>query len=183
MTYGSEAAYGSYDSIMTARVCSSTTKTTYKNDGYGETYILIPPSSPGSTIDVKASCTFNGQCLKDFYLSNGTCERCPNDQSSPPGSTSVRACFSEADYVSKRTQCTNSCNAEDYCCTVGSGGWDVLPCNEGCHIAYFSSGVEECKAECTRGNEASCYYEGSYHEVIAHLGYTPGYPDYFGVGE
>ena len=34
----------------------------YKNDGYGETYIMVPPTS-GSTVDIEVSCSFDGQCL------------------------------------------------------------------------------------------------------------------------
>ncbi len=66
--------------------------------------------------------------------------------------------FSKAEYQSYRAQCTEKCNAEDYCCTKGFGGCNVIPCNEGCHIAFFAESLAACKAECERGNNAECIY-------------------------
>jgi hypothetical protein len=66
--------------------------------------------------------------------------------------------FSTADYISFREQCTDKCNADGYCCTSGFGGCNRIPCNEGCHIAFFSDSLAECKAECERGNDLVCYY-------------------------
>jgi len=81
--------------------------------------------------------------------------------------------FSIDEYSTFRDQCTQKCNNNGYCCTKGMGGCNALPCNTGCHIAFFTDDVAACKAECTRGNSLECYYPSFHHEQIAHLGYNP----------
>jgi hypothetical protein len=62
----------------------------YKSD-YGQTYILIPPSSGASVIYVNVNCAFTS-CLANQYKSNGECVQCPNNERSNPGSTSLSDC-------------------------------------------------------------------------------------------
>ncbi len=62
----------------------------YTSD-YGQTYILIPPSSGASTIDVEVNCAFTS-CLANQYKTNGECVQCPNNSRSDPGSTSLSDC-------------------------------------------------------------------------------------------
>ena len=90
VSYGSEAAYGSYKSLTTSRVCPGKDFFTYKSD-YGHTYILIPPSSSVSTIELETTCTFS-DCLVNQYLSVGTCQQCPEGSRSASGSTSITDC-------------------------------------------------------------------------------------------
>ncbi len=86
--------------------------------------------------------------------------------------------FTADEYVSFRAQCTNKCNAEGHCCTLGFGGCDTVPCNEGCHIAFFTDNVEACKAECTRANDApDCEYKDDSHRKVAFLNYYPWWPE------
>ena len=63
---------------------------TYKSD-YGQTFILVPPNTEGSTIQMEVTCSFS-ECLSNQYLSNNNCIQCPNDGRSDPGSTSLADC-------------------------------------------------------------------------------------------
>lgn len=90
ITYGSEAAYGSYQSLKTSKRCSSVDSLTYESD-YGETFILLPPVDGGSTTNVVVSCSLT-RCLSNQYLSNDECVQCPNNGRSAPGSTSIGDC-------------------------------------------------------------------------------------------
>ena len=85
--------------------------------------------------------------------------------------------YSLIEYGESRQQCTNLCNADGYCCTLGSGCGGFLPCNEGCHLAFFTSTVEECEAECdaTHYNVDGrpCYYAHPRHEEVASAGFNP----------
>jgi hypothetical protein len=62
----------------------------YKSD-YSQTYILIPPISGKSTIEVDVNCEFT-QCPTNQYKDNGECIQCPNNGRSDPGSTSLSDC-------------------------------------------------------------------------------------------
>ena len=55
ITYGSNAAYGSYDKI-TGTACPSTSSTSYQSD-YGEIYVVIPPVDG---VTAKATVTVSG---------------------------------------------------------------------------------------------------------------------------
>lgn len=90
ISYGSEAAYGSYKSLTTSEKCSSTDSFTYKSD-YGETYIAFPPVDGGSTIQATVSCSL-AICLPNQYLSNDECVQCPPNSISAFGSISSSAC-------------------------------------------------------------------------------------------
>ena len=108
-------------------------------------------------------------------LNANTCEN-------PLGLIRLPNSFPPSDYINHRTQCTDKCNAEGYCCTFGSGGCNYVPCTEGCHIAWFSDSVAACKAECAKANTEDCEYTHSQHAQIATLGFTPWWP-FFGVGK
>lgn len=90
VSYGSEAAYGSYKSLTTSKTCSSQDSLTYQS-AYGQTYILLPPVIGVSSVEVAVSCLIN-ECLANQYLSNGSCTQCPNDGRSSPGLTALSAC-------------------------------------------------------------------------------------------
>mmetsp|Transcript_4715 Transcript_4715/g.5407 ORF Transcript_4715/g.5407 Transcript_4715/m.5407 type:complete len:557 (-) Transcript_4715:154-1824(-) len=89
VSYGSEAAYGSFKSLITSKRCSSKDAFTYKSD-YGDTYILFPKSSSSS--EIRVECVFS-ECLVNQYLNNnGQCIQCPNGGTSVAGSTSLNDC-------------------------------------------------------------------------------------------
>ena len=87
----------------------------------------------------------------DFSSLSSTC-------TNPLGFTKLPNSFSVAQYQDYRAQCTEKCNNDGYCCTKGFGGCNAIPCNEGCHIAFFAATLQECKDECDRGNNLDCYY-------------------------
>jgi hypothetical protein len=73
------------------------------------------------------------------------------------------------DYIASRTGCTESCNTNGNCCTLGLGGCNKVPCTTGCHIAFFTSDVDACKAECAIANDGainSCSYTYRHEEII-----------------
>jgi hypothetical protein len=73
------------------------------------------------------------------------------------------------DYIASRTGCTESCNTNGNCCTLGIGGCNNVPCTTGCHIAFFTSDVDACKAECAIANDGainSCSYTYRHEEII-----------------
>jgi hypothetical protein len=50
-----------------------------------------------------------------------------------------------------------------------------VPCTTGCHIAFFSSSLQECYDECDVANDPSngCYWTHERHPDVAHLGFNP----------
>ena len=76
--------------------------------------------------------------------------------------------FSAFRYAEHRDMCTLKCNEDDFCCTKDSGGSsNRLPCTIGCHIAWFSQDLDECKARCNweRPNNQDCNWEWHLQEV------------------
>jgi len=86
-------------------------------------------------------------------------------------------------YKKYRTKCTDSCNDAGYCCTLGNGGCNHVPCTTGCHIAFFSENLKKCKKECKRANsdDLSCAYTWN-HAQIAEAGFNPIFFVYEGQG-
>lgn len=85
-------------------------------------------------------------------------------------------------YDSYRQTCTDKCNVAGFCCTKAVAGCEKVPCNEGCHIAFFSTDVAACKAECERANSSpDCSYLHNKHSQV----YSTGdfYSVFFPVGE
>lgn len=49
-----------------------------------------------------------------------------------------------------------------------------MPCTTGCHLAFFSSTLQECYDQCDAANaENDCYYTHERHPDIANLGFNP----------
>lgn len=98
LTYGSNAAYGSYKRYDSSTNCpNSPGGGDYKSD-YDETYIAIPPATgvpPGNTskATVRISCTVQ-KCLWNSYLFGDVCKKCPADSISDEGSMSIASCKS-----------------------------------------------------------------------------------------
>ena len=100
-------------------------------------------------------------------------------QTCPPSYEVDDNSYSLSQYGEDRGLCTDACNAAGYCCTLGSGGCNAVPCNTGCHIAWWTGSVAECKAECDRANGMSCEYTW-HHVEIADLDLNPSWA--WGVG-
>jgi hypothetical protein len=94
-------------------------------------------------------------------------------QNCPPAWSPSPDAFGESDYVTSRQKCTNACNLDGYCCTLGNGGCGKVPCSTGCHLAFFSSDLDECYAQCDAANAAGCYYTHERHPDVANLGFNP----------
>ena len=74
--------------------------------------------------------------------------------------------FSAFKYAEHRDLCTLKCNEDERCCTKDSGGGFYVPCTIGCHIAWFSQDLDECKAKCTwRGDGLDCIFKWHFQEV------------------
>ena len=76
--------------------------------------------------------------------------------------------FSAYRYAEHRDLCTLKCNEDELCCTKDSGGaGHRLPCTIGCHIAWFSQDMDECKARCNweRPIDQDCVWEWHLQEV------------------
>jgi len=99
----------------------------------------------------------------------------------PPKYEPGNNAFSILQYSNHRSQCTEACNSAGYCCTLGSGGCNNVPCNTGCHIAWFSSDLSQCKKECAfaNSNENECEYTW-HHDSIGTAGFNPSWK--WGVG-
>jgi len=93
----------------------------------------------------------------------------------PPEYSADSNSFSLQQYAADRTLCTQSCNTGGFCCTLGSGGCNVVPCTTGCHIAWFSASLAACKAQCDVANAApDCSYTYR-HAEISGAGYNPSW--------
>ena len=64
-------------------------------------------------------------------------------QTCPPSYEVDDSSYSLSQYGEDRGLCTNACNVAGYCCTLGSGGCNAVPCNTGYHIAWWTGSVEE----------------------------------------
>lgn len=93
-------------------------------------------------------------------------------QTCPPQYTSPAGAVGPIDYITARQTCTDTCNANGYCCTLAYGGSRRLPCNEGCHIAFFSSTLQECYDECDAAQSSGCGYTHSRHPEVGRLGWN-----------
>ena len=91
ITYASEAAYGSFKSLITSNTCTTKDSLSYKSDSYGKVYILVPPSSDAFTVTVEVTCQLS-ICLNNQYVSNNMCVQCPMNFWSSEGSTSISDC-------------------------------------------------------------------------------------------
>ncbi|GMH75734.1 hypothetical protein TL16_g06855 [Triparma laevis f. inornata] len=100
-------------------------------------------------------------------------------QTCPPEYSADDNSYSLSQYGEDRNLCTNACNIAGYCCTLGSGGCNAVPCNTGCHIAWWTETVDECYAECDRANSMSCEYTW-HHVEVADLNLNPSWA--WGVG-
>jgi len=122
ITYGSNAAYGSYKK-GDSTACPSTSPTSYQSD-YGDTYIAIPPvAGANAKATVEVSCSFS-QCLWNSYLSNGVCAQCPSNQISLQGSTSLSDCEPCPGGTYLENPLSAACTiSEDYQEITSSKGW------------------------------------------------------------
>jgi len=110
----------------------------------------------------------------NIFLPNTSSTTCPPTYE-PEDNT-----YSLQQYSDARSQCTDACNAAGYCCTLGSGLCNFVPCTTGCHIAWFSSDLAHCKEECAIANDGelnSCSYTW-HHELIIDAGFNPAYESY-----
>ena len=110
-------------------------------------------------------------CLTAILIA-GTSAECP-----PPWEP-LPSAVGSTDYIAARSTCTASCNEAGMCCTVGYGGCNFVPCNEGCHIAFFSSNLQACYDECDVANNGevnSCSYTHTRHSDVGHLGFNPAW--------
>lgn len=108
---------------------------------------------------------------------------CAVAQSCPPAFEPDPLAVGPIDYMTARDTCTDGCLDMGYCCTNGYGGGNTLPCNMGCHIAFFANNLTECEATCTASsNDGDCYYTHPNHEDVGYLGYDPSWLDGGGVG-
>ena len=76
--------------------------------------------------------------------------------------------FSAFRYAEHRDICTLKCNEDELCCTKDSGGAGTrLPCTIGCHIAWFSQDLDECKSRCNweKPIDQDCVWEWHLQEV------------------
>ena len=74
--------------------------------------------------------------------------------------------FSAFKYAEHRDLCTLKCNEDERCCTKDSGGGFYVPCTIGCHIAWFSQDLDECKAKCIwQGDGLDCIFKWHFQEV------------------
>lgn len=109
-----------------------------------------------SLAHLSATILLHGSCNNNHHkVSAANFNQCPPPHTPPPNS------ISSTKYTSARTTCTDSCNAAGYCCTLGYGGCNKVPCNTGCHIAFFSSEKQACYDECDVANDGDvngCYY-------------------------
>ena len=138
--------------------------------------LLLPESSLASEsiVDFQRSNRTTIETTEKFFKENiKNSATCTN----PLEFTRLPNSYSSDAYASFREACTNKCNAEGYCCTGGFGGCNFVPCNEACHIAFFTDDVAACKAECARANSLNCEYMHSQHRQIAFLGYYDWWPD------
>jgi len=84
-------------------------------------------------------------------------------------------------YKKARTKCTDKCNANGNCCTLGMGGCQKVPCTTGCHIAFFSPSLNKCKEQCElANNNGSCEYTW-HHDMTGYAGFNPWYKHGVGV--
>ena len=102
-------------------------------------------------------------------------------QECPPPWIPDPEAFGEGDYIASRQKCQDACIADGYCCTLGNGGCAKVPCTTGCHIAFFSSTLDECYNQCAAANSNNCYYTHERHPDVAHLGWNPTYTASGGV--
>ena len=106
-----------------------------------------------------------------------------NAQQCPPPFTPDPSGVGPTAYIFARDQCTAACNLDGYCCTNGYGGGNTLPCNVGCHIAFFANDLDDCYATCAAAStDGECYYTHPNHEDVGYLGYDPSWLDGGGVG-
>ena len=107
---------------------SSRSVTQYQSD-YGQTYIVIPPADTANPADVTAtvevSCALT-KCLHNSYMSDGTCQPCPNNEISPAGSTTESDCVPCPGGTFLEHPLSPSCTiSEDYMSITSSQGWRV----------------------------------------------------------
>mmetsp|Transcript_7548 Transcript_7548/g.10987 ORF Transcript_7548/g.10987 Transcript_7548/m.10987 type:complete len:1119 (+) Transcript_7548:40-3396(+) len=110
-----------------------------------------------------------------FVVTNEVAVDAQADTCPPPYQISPNAVGDDL-YSSARDSCTDKCNAAGYCCTLGYGGCNTVPCNVGCHIAFFSADLDDCKAECDVANDGevnSCSYSHLRHSDTGHLEFDP----------
>ena len=101
---------------------------TYQAD-YGEAYIVIPPSQGSLTSETKTSvevaCQFT-QCMRNSYLENDSCTKCPSNSHAPQGSTTASSCTSCIDGFTLTHELDSECSvSQDYKKITSSIGWRV----------------------------------------------------------
>ena len=143
----------------------------------GEAVIQVRASNSSSSISSTSSTASSTTHTRNTSGSDTTC-------TNPVIFTPIPGSFTVSDYTSYREQCNDKCNAAGYCCTKSSGMCGVVPCSEGCHIAFFSDDLAACKAECAVANDQDdhCNYTAKSHSLVGYLGFHPRWPD-TGVGK
>lgn len=104
-------------------------------------------------------------------------------QTCPPAYEPDPLAVGPVDYIAARDTCTDACIDIGYCCTNGNGGGNTLPCNMGCHIAFFANDLQDCYDTCTAAStDGECYYTHPNHVDVGNLGYDPVWLEGGGVG-
>ena len=63
-----------------------------------------------------------------------------------------------------------------------AGGCQTVPCTVGCHVAWFSQDLDECKAKCDEANSAGCFWEWHHKEVYVNYYYHNILSLFLGIG-